>query len=734
MALDRDLYILLLSLHGLVRGVEPELGRDADTGGQITYVLELARALARHPRVARVDLVTRQIFDPEVGEDYAREEEPLGVPGAQIVRIPFGPRRYLRKELLWPHLDQLTDRLVRYLRRQGHPPHVIHSHYADAGYVGRELSSLLGIPLVHTGHSLGRAKRERLLAGGMSEEAIRRRYRIHRRIEAEERVLEHASFVVCSTRQEAEEQWGAYENAYDTRLVVNPPGVDLSRFGPPRRGMGRPPIQAQIDRFFRHPHRPLVLALARPDPRKNLVRLVEAFGTSPLLREHTNLAVVAGNRDDLRQADPAVAAEITALLLEIDRHDLYGEVALPKHHTPADVPDLYRLAARRRGCFVNPALTEPFGLTLLEAAASGLPIVATDDGGPRDIIANCRNGVLVDALDPQSIAEGITSILWDPGQWRRFRRAGLAGVRRHYTWEAHVARYLKEVDQTLARLRPRGLPRHRSESARRRLLRLDRMLVCDIDNTLVGDPDSLERLLALLAREHDHLGFAVATGRSRELTLEVLEAEGIPRPDVLICSVGTEIYEGPNLEPASGWEAHLRYRWNRDGVVAALEGVPGLTLQGPEGQRPFKVSYYTDGTQVVGEACDGDPAFVGGRLIEEEVRHRLRAAGLRFTAIFSHGQYLDVLPVRASKGKAIRYLADKWGLPVDHILVAGDSGNDEEMLRGDTLAVVVGNHSPELDPLRGLPRIYFAQAPYAAGILEGIDHYRFLARGAGIPE
>jgi sucrose-phosphate synthase len=93
-----------------------------------------------------------------------------------------------------------------------------------------------------------------------------------------------------------------------------------------------------------------------------------------------------------------------------------------------------------------------------------------------------------------------------------------------------------------------------------------------------------------------------------------------------------------------------------------------------------------------------------------------------------------VLPLRASKGKAIRYLADKWEIPVERILVAGDSGNDEEMLRGATLGVVVGNYSPELEALRGRPRIYFAKAHFAAGILEGMDHYAFLSPEGPNPE
>ncbi|MEZ0289333.1 MAG: HAD family hydrolase, partial [Methylophilus sp.] len=93
--------------------------------------------------------------------------------------------------------------------------------------------------------------------------------------------------------------------------------------------------------------------------------------------------------------------------------------------------------------------------------------------------------------------------------------------------------------------------------------------------------------------------------------------------------------------------------------------------------------------------------------------------------IYSHGEFLDLLPMRASKGHAIRYLSYKWGLPLANFLVSGDSGNDIEMLMGDTMAVVVGNHSEELNHLKGVNRIYFAEASYAHGILEGMQHYKF---------
>ena len=172
-----DLHIVLLSVHGLVRATQPELGRDADTGGQVQYVLDLARALSGQPQIARVSLITRLVEDDALPADYAQSLEPI-TDKAQIVRLPFGPHRYIRKELLWPHLDGLVDRCLAWMRTLESLPDVIHSHYADAGYVGRELSLLLGVPHLHTAHSLGREKRTRLIAAGREEAAIDKQFNL----------------------------------------------------------------------------------------------------------------------------------------------------------------------------------------------------------------------------------------------------------------------------------------------------------------------------------------------------------------------------------------------------------------------------------------------------------------------------------------------------------------------------------------------------------------------------
>ena len=203
----RAKYVLMLSVHGLIRGVDLELGRDADTGGQTKYVVDLARALARSDEVEQVDLVTRRISDPAVSSDYAQEVEPL-CDKARIVRVDAGPEGYIAKEQLWDHLDSLMDNLVTWLNGQPRIPDFIHSHYADAGYVAVRLSNLFGVPLIHTGHSLGRDKRKRLLARGLSRETIEQTYNVERRIDAEEEFLANADLFVTSTHNEIDEQYG----------------------------------------------------------------------------------------------------------------------------------------------------------------------------------------------------------------------------------------------------------------------------------------------------------------------------------------------------------------------------------------------------------------------------------------------------------------------------------------------------------------------------------------------
>ena len=700
-----SLNIALLSIHGLIRWNNLELGRDADTGGQTLYVVELAQALARQPGVGRVDLITRQVVDTAVSPDYAVEIEPL-TDNLRIVRIPAGPEGYLPKEQLWDHLDSFADNLAAFFREQDALPDLIHSHYADAGYVGSRLASLLGLPLIHTGHSLGRVKRSRFLASGLSADVIEARFNMRRRIEAEELTLATAERVITSTHQEITEQYELYDHYQPDQMRVIPPGTDLNQFQPPTGDELQTPLFQELTRHLSDPDKPLILALSRPDKRKNIAALIEAYGQSAALQKQANLLIVAGNRDDIDDLEDGAQEVFHELLVAIDRYDLYGKVALPKHHERSQVPFIYRIAAATGGVFVNPALTEPFGLTLIEAAASGLPIIATEDGGPRDIIGNCENGLLIDPLEPASMTEALSRLLGDRQLWERCRDQGLHGVRVHYAWDAHAQRYLKLMTP-IAR-RSEHLERNPVE--RRSALYRDRAIVSDLDQNLIGDDQALQELVALLRRHRKHSYFVIATGRRLDSALKLMKRHLIPEPDILITSSGTEIYYAPELIADIAWTRHIDYQWAPHKVRQVIEQFPDLKPQPKREQSRFKLSYYIDPEVTDLEA-------VKTQLHKEEQSVHVQMA---------FGQYLDILPLRASKGAALRYVADLKNLPLESVFVAGGSGADEDMMRGNTLAAVVANrHEEELSQLVDVARIYFSSRSHAGGILEALDYYDF---------
>ncbi|KAF3325886.1 putative sucrose-phosphate synthase 1 [Carex littledalei] len=518
---DKRLYIVLLRhvdsiafeldnqcfiIHGLIRGENMELGRDSDTGGQVKYIVELARALGSTPGVHRVDLLTRQILADDVDWIYAEPVEtltsrncendespelPAEGGGAYIIRIPFGPRGYIRKELLWPHIQEFVDGALMHIMHvakslgeqigDGKPvwPIIIHGHYADAGGSAALLSGALNVPMVFTGHSLGKDKLEQLLKQGkQSREEINVIYKIMQRIEAEELCLDASEVIITSTRQEIKEQWKLYDGfdlilarnlrariergvscygKYMPRMVLIPPGMEFSHVVVPDVDMDGDvevnvdgsgdsdlPIWEEIMRFFTNRCKPMILALARPDPKKNITTLVKAFGECRQLRELANLTLIMGNRDNIDEMSSTNTAVLTSILKLIDKYDLYGQVAYPKHHKQSEVPDIYRLAAKTKGVFINPAFIEPFGLTLIEAAAHGLPIVATNNGGPIDIHKILNNGILVDPHNQNAIADALYKLVSDKQLWLQCRKNGLKNIHQ-FSWPEHCKKYLLQV-------------------------------------------------------------------------------------------------------------------------------------------------------------------------------------------------------------------------------------------------------------------------------------------------
>ena len=715
--------IILINIHGLVKGSGLEIGRDADNGGQTKYVFEFADYLSKHPLVEHVHIFTRLIRDRELSADYAVPIEILN-PKLDIRRIPFGGKKYKLKEQLWDFLDDFVTESVKHIKKHKIFPDWIHSHYGDAGYAAVELSKLLNVPFTHTGHSLGIQKRNKLKGLGMTEEEAEKKFKFKKRIAAEEATLELSQFIITSSKQEIS-SYEPYRNFSSAQYHVLPPGIDTSKFFSYyqekiyEKDMEPEEIQRKywvgeyIEKFLINPHKPVIMALSRPDRRKNLHTLIDIYGKDPELQSLANLVIFAGIRKDINQMPESEREVLTNILLLMDKYDLYGKLAIPKKHdVENEVATIYRYCAEKRGTFVNLTLYENFGLTTIEAGASGLPVVVTRNGGPSEIIPKCQNGILVDPMNPMEIKTALFKVLTNEDQWKKFSNNGIINVQKNFSWESHVESYLNLVQENLTLMR-----RSRTDKSKFNILNLreeiKRMLVTDIDGTLILPENGNPGLTNLGNRiQHREKGtiFTLASGRHLDLVRQAIEIHNIPNPDIIISSVGSEIYyRGPNYVEDKGWSSFLKKRWKREVIAKQLENVSWLTPQEPEAQKPFKISYYFDEKDYN----------------EEELRQILGRVWHQINIVKSHGAFLDILPRGASKGHALMFLCHKWSIPVNRVYAAGDSGNDLDMFRGPVRGIIVGNRSAELGSLKPKHNLFLATREGAAGITEGLDHYGF---------
>jgi sucrose-phosphate synthase len=637
--------------------------------------------------------------------------------------VTCGGNAYRQKETLWDYLDEFIDKTIRFIEKQDDFPDIVHGHYADGNYLARQISEVFGIPFIATGHSLGRNKKNILQKEGMSPEKIDEKFNMQRRIEEEEHVLQSADAIIVSTKHEIGTQYDLYKNKDLGRYHILPPGVNTELFYPfyrydmPSFKMSIEQehavyrVNSDIERFLFNPAKPLILSIGRADKRKNFETIIQSYGQDKELQAMANLAIFAGVRKDITQMGADEQDILTNLLLLLDKYDLYGKMAIPKKNDPKlEVPEIYRVAARKKGVFVNATPGENFGLTLVEAAACGLPVVASPTGGPKEIIESCGNGLLVDVDDPAAIADALKKIIADQSVWEKYSANGILATNQQYSWDAHCSHYL-DIIKNLVNRKDADVGSAKKTAYGKKLVKAKQFIITDLDGTLVdgNKTDGLGELKHWIMDHQDEVVFGIASGRNMKLTGQAFENYDLPSPDILICSAGSEIYYTKDFIPDNGWERHIDYQWKRDELENMLSKFPGIRLQEAAAQRRFKLSYYVD------DKFNEDDMANLYKFLDD---HKLRAK-----VLLTENKYLDLLPFRASKGNAVRYLSYKWKVPLEDFITAGNSGNDKDMLTGKIKGIVVANYSPELEQLKKNKFIYFTKYPLSKGVLEGITYY-----------
>ena len=137
--------------------------------------------------------------------------------------------------------------------------------------------------------------------------------------------------------------------------------------------------------------------MARLDTVKNISGLTEWYGKNKRLRNLVNLVIVAGFFDPSKSKDREEIAEIKKMHTIIEMYQLKGQLRWIAAQTDKNRnSELYRCIADTKGAFVQPALYEAFGLTVIEAMNCGLPTFVTNQGGPAEIIVDGVSGYHID--------------------------------------------------------------------------------------------------------------------------------------------------------------------------------------------------------------------------------------------------------------------------------------------------------------------------------------------------
>lgn len=481
--------IAIITPHGYF-GQEGVLGKP-DTGGQVVYILDQVRALERELTESlkqsglntkpKIIILTRLI--PNAGDTACnkKKEKVHNTTNVWILRVPFRTYNknvtdnWISRFEIWPYLEEFAEDSYKELFAEfkGRPDLVI-GNYSDGNLVATILAKKFGVTQCNVAHALEKSK---YLYSALYWDAMEEQYHFSTQFTADLLAMNSADFIITSTYQEIagrEDSLGQYEsyrnftmpglyrvaggiNLFHPKFNILPPGVNTDLFFPfSEKEKRTKEITEEInERFFskeyssgsvgqlKNPELPPIFSMARLDKIKNLNSLVKWFGESKELQSRANLIIVAGKLDAGSTTDKEEKNQINLMHKYINDYNLKDKIRwLPGDGDRRRVPEYYRVVADRKGIFIQPALFEGFGLTVIEAMRSGLPTFATQYGGPLEIIVNRKSGFHINPIESEETTQKLIKFFKDckkdNGYWNKISIAGIERVDKAFNWQLYA--------------------------------------------------------------------------------------------------------------------------------------------------------------------------------------------------------------------------------------------------------------------------------------------------------
>ncbi|KAI9192461.1 hypothetical protein LWI28_023209 [Acer negundo] len=464
-----------------------------DTGGQVVYILDQVRALEEEMLLRikkqglditpRILIITRLLPDAVRTTCGQRLEKVYGTKYSDILRVPFRTekgivRQWISRFEVWPYLETYTEDVAIEIGKelQGKPDLII-GNYSDGNIVASLLAHQLGVTQCTIAHALEKTKYP---DSDIYWKQLDDKYHFSSQFTADLIAMNRTDFIITSTFQEiagSKDTVGQYEShtaftmpglyrvvhgidVFDPKFNIVSPGADMSIYFPYTEEKRRlKSFHAEIEELLYSPveneehlcvlkdrNKPILFTMARLDRVKNLSGLVEWYGKNTKLRELVNLVVVGGDRRK-ESKDLEEQAEMKKMYNLIDQYKLNGQFRwISSQMNRVRNGELYRYICDTKGAFVQPALYEAFGLTVVEAMTCGLPTFATCKGGPAEIIVNGKSGFHIDPYHGDLAAETLVGFFEkckeDPSHWDKISLGGLQRIEEKYTWKIYSERLL----------------------------------------------------------------------------------------------------------------------------------------------------------------------------------------------------------------------------------------------------------------------------------------------------
>lgn len=504
--------IAVISVHGYF-AQEGVLGKP-DTGGQVVYILDQVKALEKSladslqkagmgnikPKIIILSRLIPSAADTTCNQ---RLEKVHDTENTWILRVPFRTHNpdvtdsWISRFEIWPYLEEFSEDAYRELYAEfGGRPDLLIGNYSDGNIVSYILSRKFGVTQCCIAHALEKSK---YLYSALYWKDLEKFYNFSVQFTADLISMNSADFLITSTYQEITgntETIGQYEsykqfimpelfrvahgiNLYHPKFNVVSPGVNEKIYFPYSQEEDRiTSIRESLKKLLfenaedpdvigrlENPEKTPIFSMARLDKIKNLTAMVRWFGKSPEMQELSNLIIVAGNVDPEKSNDQEEVEQINAMHDLINKYELHDKIRwIGKLFRKDQAGEVYRTIAEHKGIFIQPALFEGFGLTVLEAMRSGLPVFATYYGGPLEIIEDTINGFHIDPVNDEETIDKIVRFLKrsqkTPSYWNRISKKAIKRVNESYNWKLYSTnlisqakiygfwRYVKDIEMT----------------------------------------------------------------------------------------------------------------------------------------------------------------------------------------------------------------------------------------------------------------------------------------------